>query len=212
MAAVARAQAHAEMLGAQPVDELSHPFVGAWWRRLRRDLQSAAVRDPVGGDRDVQHDVADAEFVDEVAEFAEPRDEVGFERAECSGTERVFAERAPHGGEVEPDVVGLLVDEVRQETPLGHLGAAEPRARRAPLEHEIPASFSAQERANAPEVALEGRRADVEAFCLVEHVDAVRVRDERAHEAVHALARRVGVDLGAQRRRGIRAGPVAERT
>jgi hypothetical protein len=82
------------------------------------------------------------------------------------------------------------------------------RARDAALEHE---PGVAQQRADAPEVALEGRRADVEVLGRLEHVDAVGP-EQRPHEPVHALARRVGVDLGAQRRRGIRPRPIAERT
>ena len=95
--AVARSQLHAEVLGAQPVQQLPHLLLRGRHGGGERRLQCAVVRHPVGGDRDVHHDVADAELVDEVAEVAEARDELGLEGAEHRFADRALAEAAAEG-------------------------------------------------------------------------------------------------------------------
>ncbi|WP_455131863.1 hypothetical protein [Microbacterium aurum] len=206
---VARSQLHAEVLGAQPVQQLPHLLLRGRHGGGERRLQRAVVRHPIGGDRDVHHDVADAELVDEVAEVAEARDELGLEGAEHRFADRALAEAASEGLEVEGAVVGLVVGEPVEQAPLRHLGAPQPRPRAGALERQLAV---AEERPHPAEVALERRRADMELLRDLEHVDTVATVEQRAHQPVHALAGGGRVDGGAQRGRRVRPGAVAERS
>ena len=105
-----------------------------------RAFESAVLRDAVGGDRDVHHDVADADLVHEVAEPAELGHEIGLERAERRSADRSFAERAPQRDEVEGAGIHLIVREPAEQPPLRHLGAAQPCARGRALEGELGAA------------------------------------------------------------------------
>ena len=175
-----------------------------------------SLRDPVGGDRDVHHDVRDAELVDEVAERAEFGDELGLERPEGVGADGAFAERAAQRVEVEGSGIHLVVGESAEQAPLRHLGAAQPRARGGPLERELGA---AEQPAHARQVGIQRRGAHVEGIGRLEHVDAVVRVQERAHERVEPVARGAAVhpssSCGARRRhprpRGSRADPTRRR-
>ena len=209
---VARAELDAEVALDEPLED-------------RRDLllrgadspavpSSAAIAgDPVGGDRDVHHDIRDAELVDEVAERAELGDELGLERTERVRADRALAERAAQRVEVEGPGIHLVVRESAEQAPLRHLGAAQSRARRGALERELGA---AEQAAHARQVGIERRGADVQRIGRLEHVDAVVGVQQGAHERVQAVARGSGIRSRRRpqrhRRRPLRRGSPADPT
>ena len=81
MLQVAAAEGDPQMTLDEPLDDRRHLRLG-WPHLAGRALERSVARDPVGGDRDVHHDVGDTELVDEVAERAELGDELRLERPE----------------------------------------------------------------------------------------------------------------------------------
>ncbi len=189
MLQVGRAQFDVEMTVGQTRDDrrdlvLRRPRLG------RRRLESAVLGDPVGGDGDVHDDVGDADLVHEVAETAELADELGLERAEGRGADRVLAECAAQRDEIERSGIHLIVGETAEQAPLRHLGPAEPRLRRRALQCEL---GPGQEAAHAREVRVDRRHAHVQRIGGLEDIDPLRRVEERPHEGVEPVAGRAGV-------------------
>ena len=196
MGAVALPQRNAEMLGREVADhsaELRDLLPGAGDGRL----QGATGRDAVGGDRDVQQHVRDRQLIDVVPELTELAHQRRLERAHRVGGDGGAGQRAADALGVERSGIHLVVGQSAQQPALGDLRAAQP--------HHLAIAFESQrhaieQAADAREVCLEGRVADVQPPGSLVEVDPVRRIQQHAHQCVQSVAGcRLAVRARAQR-------------